>query len=143
MADATQPTEITFEAGYERLKAIAERIDEEEVPVSEMCELFAEGKGLERALGEYLDTQQARLEEIERGEGVAAYRIVAAESEGAPGSPGSPAVSERAPASQEPPGPGQRGARRQRKEADLQEPQAPEDGTPQLLLADGDEDAPF
>ncbi|MHB8492788.1 MAG: exodeoxyribonuclease VII small subunit [Solirubrobacteraceae bacterium] len=87
MAEATQPMQITFEAGYERLKAIAERIDEEEVPVSEMCDLFAEGRGLERALSEYLDTQQARLEEIERGEGVAAYKIVASAQEGAATTP--------------------------------------------------------
>jgi exodeoxyribonuclease VII small subunit len=76
MSKLKEPTEITFEAGYERLKTIADRIDEEEVPVSEMCNLFAEGKGLERALSDYLDTQQARLEEIERGEGVAAFKIV-------------------------------------------------------------------
>src|SRR5579875_1564475 len=68
--DGQDPRPITFEQGYERLKEIAARIDEEEVPVSELCELFAEGKGLERALSEYLESQQGRLEEIERGEGV-------------------------------------------------------------------------
>jgi exodeoxyribonuclease VII small subunit len=72
------PQQITFEEGYERLKAIAARIDEEEVPVSELCELFAEGKGLERALSEYLESQQGRLEEIERGEGVATFQVIAA-----------------------------------------------------------------
>ena len=72
------PRPITFEQGYERLKEIAARIDEEEVPVSELCELFAEGKGLERALSEYLESQQGRLEEIERGEGVASFEIVSA-----------------------------------------------------------------
>ena len=79
MSELKDQTDITFEAGYERLKSIAERIDEEEVPVSEMCNLFAEGKGLERALSDYLDTQQARLEEIERGEGVQSFRIVSSE----------------------------------------------------------------
>lgn len=79
MSKLKEPTDITFEAGYERLKSIAERIDEEEVPVSEMCNLFAEGKGLERALSDYLDTQQARLEEIERGDGVESFRIVSSE----------------------------------------------------------------
>jgi exodeoxyribonuclease VII small subunit len=77
-----EPREITFEEGYERLKAIAARIDEEEVPVSELCELFAEGKGLERALSSYLESQQGRLEEIERGEGVASFQVVSASSPG-------------------------------------------------------------
>jgi exonuclease VII small subunit len=78
MPNTQTPTELTFEAGYERLKIIAERIDQEEVPVSELCDLFAEGKGLEVALTKYLDTQKTRLETIERGEGVQAFRIVAA-----------------------------------------------------------------
>lgn len=69
--------ELTFEAGYERLRTIAERINKEEVPVSEMCDLFAEGKGLEQALTGYLDTQTQRVQAIERGEGVQAFRIVA------------------------------------------------------------------
>jgi exonuclease VII small subunit len=69
--------ELTFEAGYERLRTIAERINKEEVPVSEMCDLFAEGKGLEQALTGYLDTQTQRVEAIERGEGIQAFRIVA------------------------------------------------------------------
>jgi len=73
--------ELTFEEGYERLKAIAARLDEEEVPVSELCELFAEGKGLERALSEYLEQQQGRLEEIERGEGVPPFKIVSSPPE--------------------------------------------------------------
>lgn len=69
-------TELTFEAGYERLQNIAARLNEEAVPVSEMCALFAEGKGLESALTEFLDSQQAKVEAIERGEGVRAFRIV-------------------------------------------------------------------
>jgi len=76
MAERQSPKDITFEQGYERLKQIAARLDEEEVPVSELCELFAEGKGLERALSDYLESQQGRLEEIERGEGVESFRIV-------------------------------------------------------------------
>ena len=36
------PTEITFEDGYRRLQEIAERVSSEEVPVHEMCDLFAE-----------------------------------------------------------------------------------------------------
>jgi exodeoxyribonuclease VII small subunit len=69
-------TELTFEAGYERLQNIAARLNQEQVPVSEMCALFAEGKGLESALTGFLDTQQAQVEAIERGEGVRAFRIV-------------------------------------------------------------------
>lgn len=72
--------ELTFEAGYERLQNIAARLNQEEVPVSEMCALFAEGKGLESALTGFLDTQQAQVEAIERGDGVRAFRIVGAAS---------------------------------------------------------------
>jgi exonuclease VII small subunit len=74
--------ELTFEAGYVRLQTIAERINKEEVPVSEMCDLFAEGKGLEQALTGYLDTQSQRVDAIERGEGIQAFRIVAPAPEG-------------------------------------------------------------
>ena len=69
-------TDITFEAGYRRLQDIAERLGSDEVPVHEMCDLFAEGKGLEQALGTYLAEQKARVEAIERGEGMRAFRVV-------------------------------------------------------------------
>ena len=69
-------TDITFEAGYRRLQDIAERLGSDEVPVHEMCDLFAEGKGLEQALGDYLSEQKARVEAIERGEGMRAFRVV-------------------------------------------------------------------
>ncbi len=69
------PTELPFEQGYERLQAIASRLNEDEVPVSEMCDLFAEGKGLERALTEFLETQRRQVDAIERGEGIRAFRI--------------------------------------------------------------------
>ena len=72
----TQSTDITFEAGYRRLQDIAERLGSDEVPVHEMCDLFAEGKGLEQALGEYLSVQKERVEAIERGEGMRAFRVV-------------------------------------------------------------------
>jgi hypothetical protein len=51
------------------------------VPVSEMCDLFAEGKGLEQALTAYLETQRSRVECIERGEDIQAFRITAPVSE--------------------------------------------------------------
>ncbi|HEX8207280.1 MAG TPA: exodeoxyribonuclease VII small subunit [Solirubrobacteraceae bacterium] len=72
----SQSTDITFEAGYRRLQDIADRLGSDEVPVHEMCDLFAEGKGLEQALGDYLSQQKARVEAIERGEGMRAFRVV-------------------------------------------------------------------
>jgi exodeoxyribonuclease VII small subunit len=70
-------TEITFEDGYEELKRIVARLDAEDVSVHEMCELFARGKGLEKALRGYLETQQGKLEEIEAGENLPEFSIVA------------------------------------------------------------------
>lgn len=73
----TDPTALTFEEGYTRLQTIAKRVTSEEVPVAEMCDLFAEGKGLQKSLTEYLEEQKGRVEAIERGEGIQAFRIVA------------------------------------------------------------------
>ena len=70
-------TQVTFEDGYRRLQGIAERLNSDEVPVHEMCDLFAEGTGLHQALTGYLGEQKARVEAIERGEGVQPFRIVA------------------------------------------------------------------
>lgn len=72
----SQSTDVTFESGYRRLQEIADRLGSDEVPVHEMCDLFAEGKGLEHALGDYLSQQKARVEAIERGEGMRAFRVV-------------------------------------------------------------------
>jgi exodeoxyribonuclease VII small subunit len=77
MADAGGATEVTFEAGYDELKTIVARLDAEDVSVHEMCELFARGKGLEKALRGYLTTQQGKLDEIEAGENLPEFRIVA------------------------------------------------------------------
>ena len=74
--------DVTFEEGYRRLQGIAERLNSDEVPVHEMCDLFAEGTGLHQALGQYLREQRARVEAIERGEGVHAFRIVPPRSDG-------------------------------------------------------------
>jgi exodeoxyribonuclease VII small subunit len=76
--DTVEPEELTFEQGYSRLQEIARRLGDDDVPVSEMCDLFAEGKGLETALTGFLDTQQARIESIEKGEGVRRFQIVTA-----------------------------------------------------------------
>ncbi len=72
--------EVTFEDGYEELKRIVARLDAEDVTVHEMCELFARGKGLERALRGYLETQKGKLDEIEAGENLPEYTIVAPSS---------------------------------------------------------------
>lgn len=72
----TESTPITFEKGYRRLQEISERVSSDEVPVHEMCELFAEGKGLERALSVYLAEQRSRVECIERGEEIRAFKVV-------------------------------------------------------------------
>jgi exonuclease VII small subunit len=83
MSDTTpQPSELTFETGYTRLQQIAARLAAQDVPVSEMCDLFAEGKGLQHALLAYLDTQTAKIETIERGEGVPQFRVGATPSLG-------------------------------------------------------------
>lgn len=80
----TEPTSLTFEEGYTRLQAISTRVTSEEVPVAEMCDLFAEGKGLQKSLTEYLDQQKSRVEAIDRGEGVQPFQIVAPSASGAP-----------------------------------------------------------
>ncbi len=69
-------SEVTFEDGYEELKRIVTRLDAEDVTVHEMCELFARGKGLERALRGYLETQKGKLDEIEAGENLPEFTIV-------------------------------------------------------------------
>jgi exodeoxyribonuclease VII small subunit len=71
----TEPTPITFESGYRRLQEIADEVNQSEVPVDRMGDLFAEGKGLERALTDHLDAQKARIEKIERGEEIQAFQI--------------------------------------------------------------------
>lgn len=75
----TEPTSLRFEEAYDRLHEIQTRVTSEEVPVAEMCDLFAEGKGLQQACMTYLDEQKSRVEAIERGEGIQAFRIVAPE----------------------------------------------------------------
>ena len=77
MSDPTAVTEVTFEAGYDDLKSIVARLDAEDVCVHEMCELFARGKGLEKALRGYLSTQQGKLDEIEAGDHLPEFAIVA------------------------------------------------------------------
>ena len=77
MSDATAIAEVTFEDGYDDLKDIVARLDAEDVSVHEMCELFARGKGLEKALRTYLEAQKGKLDEIEAGENLPEFAIVA------------------------------------------------------------------
>jgi exodeoxyribonuclease VII small subunit len=77
MPETTAVAQVTFERGYEDLKGIVARLDAEDVSVHEMCELFARGKGLEKALRGYLTTQQGKLDEIEAGENLPEFAIVA------------------------------------------------------------------
>ena len=70
---------------YDELKRIVERLDAEDVSVHEMCELFGTGKSLEKELRAYLETQQGKPDEIEAGEHLPAYRIVAASAPGQAG----------------------------------------------------------
>ncbi len=71
----SEPTTITFEDGYRRLQEIAEQVNQTEVPVDRMGDLFAEGKGLDRALTNHLAEQKARIDRIERGEEIQAFRV--------------------------------------------------------------------
>ena len=73
MSEATQ---VTFEAGYDQLNEIVARLDED-VTVDEMVGLLRAGKGLEKALRDYLETKEGELQEIEAGENLPKYMIVA------------------------------------------------------------------
>lgn len=83
----SKTTSVTFETGYRRLQEISERVNSDEVPVHEMCDLFAEGKGLATALTGYLDEQKARVEAIERGDEIQAFRVVAPSGEAVQATP--------------------------------------------------------
>jgi exodeoxyribonuclease VII small subunit len=94
----SKTTSVTFESGYRRLQEISERVNSDEVPVHEMCDLFAEGKGLATALTGYLDEQKARVEAIERGEEIHAFKVVAPSGEAeSPEGPAPPAAQDEIP----------------------------------------------
>jgi exodeoxyribonuclease VII small subunit len=80
----TEPKTITFEKGYRRLQEIAEEVNETEVPVDRMGDLFAEGKGLDKALTDHLAEQKGRIERIEKGDEIQAFRIAPEGSEATP-----------------------------------------------------------
>lgn len=71
------PSKITFEDGYENLKQIVDRLGHDDVPIHELFELLRRGKGLEKSLREYLETQEGELREIEAGNSIEAFEIVA------------------------------------------------------------------
>ncbi|HEY8303545.1 MAG TPA: exodeoxyribonuclease VII small subunit [Solirubrobacteraceae bacterium] len=68
---------ITFEQGYEELKRIVARLDDPELPIHEMFEGFRRGKGLEKTLRAYLQEHEGEIAELEAGENLAEFEIVA------------------------------------------------------------------
>jgi exodeoxyribonuclease VII small subunit len=68
---------ITFERGYEELKKIVARLDDPELPIHEMFEGFRRGKGLEKTLRAYLQEREGELAELEEGNNLAEFEIVA------------------------------------------------------------------
>lgn len=75
MSESAKPQAISFEAGLERLEAIAARLDRADVTVQETIALLREGRGLERALQAYLEDAEAQLREIEAGRDIPAYVV--------------------------------------------------------------------
>jgi exodeoxyribonuclease VII small subunit len=71
----SEPERISFEAGLERLEAIAARLGEAELTVDETIRLLREGKGLEQALRGYLEQAEQELREIEEGRGLTPFAI--------------------------------------------------------------------
>lgn len=76
-ATPTEPEQITFEQGYEELKGIVGRLDDPELPIHEMFEGFRRGKGLEKTLRAYLQEREGELAELEEGNNLAEFEIVA------------------------------------------------------------------
>jgi exodeoxyribonuclease VII small subunit len=72
--------QITFERGYEELKAIVSRLDDPELPVHEMFEGFRRGKGLEKALRAYLQEREGELAELEEGNNLPEFEIASPSS---------------------------------------------------------------
>jgi exodeoxyribonuclease VII small subunit len=79
----SEPRPITFENGYRRLQEIAEQVNHGEVSVDRLAGLFAEAKGLDKTLTDHLGEQRARIEKIERGEEVQAFKIVSPDEQSA------------------------------------------------------------
>lgn len=74
--------QITFEQGYEELKRIVARLDDPELAIHEMFEGFRRGKGLEKTLRAYLQEREGELADLEQGNNLAEFEIVAASGGG-------------------------------------------------------------
>jgi exonuclease VII small subunit len=79
------PVQISFEDGYDRMKQISASLEGTDLTVSEMCQSYAEGKGLGKALLAYLDEREGELKEIDEGRNLPAFEIVAAKNDASSG----------------------------------------------------------
>jgi exodeoxyribonuclease VII small subunit len=77
MTKKTEAQPISFEDGYERMKQISAKLESEDLTVSEMCQSYAEGKALGKALLAYLDERESELKEIDEGKNLPAFEIAA------------------------------------------------------------------
>lgn len=75
--DTSAPEQMTFEQGYEELKRIVARLNDDDISVHEMFDSFRRGKGLEKALRGYLTEREGELTEIEQGNNLPEFEIVA------------------------------------------------------------------
>lgn len=75
------PEPITFEQGYEELKAIVAKLDDPDLPIHEMFAGFRRGKGLEQALRAYLQEREGELAELQDGNDLVEFEIVAPSGE--------------------------------------------------------------
>jgi exodeoxyribonuclease VII small subunit len=71
------PAKVTFEDGYERMKEISAKLESADLTVAEMCQSYAEGKGLGKALLAYLDEREGELKEIDEGKNLPAFEVIA------------------------------------------------------------------
>jgi exonuclease VII small subunit len=78
------PVQISFEDGYARMKRISASLESTDLTVSEMCQSYAESKGLGKALLAYLDEREGELKEIDEGKNLPAFEIVATRNHAAP-----------------------------------------------------------
>lgn len=72
-----EQTPITFEEGLKRLEQIASEIESDAVPLERTLDLVREGRGIERALREYLERCERELTDITAGDAPATHRVVA------------------------------------------------------------------
>jgi exodeoxyribonuclease VII small subunit len=77
MTKKTESQPISFEDGYDRMKQISAKLESDDLTVSEMCQSYAEGKALGKALLAYLDEREGELKEIDEGKNLPAFEIVA------------------------------------------------------------------